>query len=101
MNAERQKAKTYRAAPGVCWAAQGNGILIIDEVARHSELLAYPDAAVWDMACRGHGIASIMAGIRWIMGDDWIQDCGAISESLDRWVRDGLLEPINSAEEVI
>ena len=99
MSAQRHETKTYRAARGVGWVARGNGILIIDEVARRSEMLVYPDAAVWDMACRGHGRASIRTGLRWIMGDDRMPDDDVALENLDRWVRDGLLEA--TAEKVI
>ena len=93
MSSERSEAKTYRASRGVCWLSQGNGILIIDEVARRSYLLAYPEAAIWDMICRGHCVASIKAGLRWIMGDEFIPDSGIVRENLSRWVREGLLNP--------
>ena len=91
----------YRAARGVSWVTHDNGILIIDEVARRSELLAYPEAAVWDMACRGHDTAYIEINLRWIMGNDWMPDNDIVRENLGRWVKDVLLEPDNSSEEVI
>ena len=99
MSAERREAKKYRTASGVSWIAQDDGILIVDEVARRSETLDYPEAAVWDMACRGHDLASIETALRWIMGDAG-EDSGAsmsgdniAREILERWVREGLLYP--------
>jgi hypothetical protein len=93
MNAERREAKTYRLARGISWFAQGNGILIIDEVARHSEFLVCPDSVVWDMICRGHSAESVKASLCWIMGADWMPDSGIVRENLNRWIEDGLLEP--------
>ncbi|HOB99391.1 MAG TPA: hypothetical protein PKM43_11675 [Verrucomicrobiota bacterium] len=80
--------------------AQGNGILVVDEVARGSVLLAYPAAAVWDMACRGRDRAHIAASLRWIMGNEHKVVGDVVRECLNSWILDGLLEPADPARRV-
>ncbi|MDR1728322.1 MAG: hypothetical protein LBT74_10445 [Acidobacteriota bacterium] len=93
MGAGRCGAEAYRAARGVAWAARGDGILVIDEVARRSETLAYPDAAVWDLACRGRSCAAVEDSLRLIVGGDGGADGYSVRERLERWVEEGWLEP--------
>jgi len=54
-------------AEGVTWLVEEHGILVIDELSRRSQLLQYPEAAVWDLLVRGHGTRRAATLLRWIL----------------------------------
>ena len=97
MSVSLSKGGTFRAAQGVSWVAQGNGVRVLDEVSRRSEVLSYPEAAVWDMACRGRDGAYISANLRWIVGDERRVSEDEVHACLSRWLQAGLLAPGDAA----
>lgn len=59
---------TYRVAPGLSWVVENGGVQIVDEVARQSERVGYPEAVVWELLVRGHNERQAGDRLRWILG---------------------------------
>jgi hypothetical protein len=56
----------YRPAPDVRHAVEATSIRLLDRKTGAVHLLAYPEAAVWDMAARGYEMNGIVDSLRHI-----------------------------------
>ena len=81
----------YCAASGIRWLAEEHGVLVIDELARRSEALNYPEAAVWELLLRGHSLPETVSMLKYIAGitDERAQLC--VEQCVDRWCKAGWL----------
>jgi hypothetical protein len=66
--ADHRQYTAYRLSPGITWIVLDRGVLVIDELARRSETLSYPEAAVWELLCRGHCLSRVVAMLIVILG---------------------------------
>jgi len=81
----------YRAAPGVRWVVEGQGVVVIDELARRSEELSYPEAAVWELLLSGHTVPETISMVKHIAGftDGSARTC--VTQCIDLWCKAGWL----------
>lgn len=97
--ADEIQATRYRPCAGVSWLVQGAGVLVIDEVARRSLMLAYPEAAVWELLLRGHDARQAGAMLRWIVGDSEQEAHSHVERYVQEWSKAGLIAAANGEEE--
>jgi len=81
----------YRAAPGIRWLVEEHGVLVIDELARRSEVLSYPEAAAWELLQRGHSLPETVRMFRHIAGVTDQQAQTSVEQCIDRWRQAGWL----------
>jgi len=93
------QATRYRPCAGVSWLVQGAGVLVIDEMARRSLMLAYPEAAVWELLLRGHDARHAGAMLRWIVGDSEQEAHSHVGRCVQEWSKAGLITATESGEE--
>ncbi|MGE5391380.1 MAG: hypothetical protein ACM3PE_09995 [Deltaproteobacteria bacterium] len=81
----------YISRPGMTWAVEENGILLIDPASGRQSFLEYPEAALWDLLSRCHSVeraAPVMKAVIRSRGDccqDWSL------EQLQIWADEGWL----------
>ena len=85
----------FRLAAGVSWVVQEAGVLVIDELARRSVLLSYPQAAVWDLLARGCDRRCAAGMLRWILAVDAPEADGQVKRCLEEWIEAGWMEPVD------
>ena len=81
-----------KPASGVRWSVETDGVLIVK--AREARLLAYPEAAVWDLAMRWQDLPAITRKLAWIAGTPPEQSVEFARELLRAWRRQGLVEEV-------
>jgi len=79
------------AAPGIRWLVEEYGVLVIDELARRSEALSYPEAAVWELLLRGHSLPETVRMFSHIAGVTDEQAQTSVERCIDRWRQAGWL----------
>jgi hypothetical protein len=66
--ADNRLNTVYRSSPGISWIVQDHGVQVIDELARRSQILLYPEAVIWELLLRGHTLQNATAMLGWILG---------------------------------
>ena len=81
----------YCVAPGIKWAVEIDGIVLMDEKAGKTCFLSYPQAALWDLISRGvffEKTLSMLSAIASLKPEDAE---AFIRKTLDDWVTSGYL----------
>lgn len=81
----------YRCAPGIGWVVQTTGLTLVRQGEGVVAELGYPEAAVWDLASRGYRFDRLVFVIRHVAGLDEEAARRLVLETLQGWVRAGLL----------
>jgi hypothetical protein len=80
----------YGCAPNVVWSIERRGIRLLNTGSRASQMIPYPQAAIWELVCRHVPIVpEKMAAIAGIPPADVER---LVSESVEQWLRDGFLQ---------
>jgi hypothetical protein len=87
--ADRKQYTACRLSPGITWIVRDRGVLVVDELARRSETLSYPEAAVWELLCRGHCLSRVVAMLIAILGvaEEEAQEC--TERCVHEWLEEG------------
>jgi hypothetical protein len=80
----------FRIAPGVGWSV-GRANLTLTDGRGHVRTLGYPEAAVWDLLCRGYAFEKVVSLTTHIAGLDDAQAKLLVRRSIESWRQDGLL----------
>jgi hypothetical protein len=80
-----------RAALGVSWVVQEHGVVVLDELARRSAPLAYPEAAVWELLLREHPTHEAATALRWILNLPADQAQLLVERCVREWTESGWL----------
>jgi hypothetical protein len=91
----------YCVAPGIRWIVEERGVRIIDELARRSEALGYPEAAVWELLLRGHSLPETVRMVRHIAGVTGAQAQMSVERCIDRWCKAGWLTGRENALQIV
>jgi hypothetical protein len=83
---------TYGASVGMSWVVQAHGVRVSDELARRSETLDYPEAAIWELLLRGHSVREAGAALQWILEVPADQAQGLVARCVREWTGAGWLE---------
>lgn len=86
------RERAYRAAAGVSWVVQDRGVEVLDEAARRSQRLGYPEAAVWELLLRGHDVPAAAEMLRWVLDVPPEEARELVERCLGEWTRAGWLE---------
>jgi hypothetical protein len=82
----------YQAAPGMSWVVQTRGIRVIDEAARHSKMLDYPEALVWEELARGRDGKSAAGTVCRVTNLDEVEAEALVRQLLCEWMEAGWIE---------
>ncbi len=80
----------YRPEPGVRWAVEVDGILLLDG-AGTVERLNYPDAALWDLLSRGYRHEKLVELMTYITSLDEAAVRGLVADRLEKWTARAVL----------
>jgi hypothetical protein len=80
----------YGCAPNVVWSIERRGVRLLNTASRASQMISYPQAAIWDLVCRN--VPRIPEKMAAIAGLPPAEADSLVSEALEQWVRDGFLE---------
>lgn len=88
----RQLGGRFRPAPGVSWAVESLGVVLVPGDGAPPCCLAYPWAAVWDLLGRGRSFEA-MVRILGVVGDLAPEQAEpALRRALSSWAAVGLVE---------
>jgi hypothetical protein len=79
----------YHCAPNVVWSVERRGVRLLNIASRASQMIFYPQAAIWDMVCRD--VPRIPEKMADIAGLPPAEADALVSEAVEQWVRDGSL----------
>ena len=82
----------YQAAVGISWVVQNRGVQVIDEIARRSETLTYPQAAVWELILRGRDPAGAACMTQWIAGIAVEEAQALVARCIGEWTEAGWIQ---------
>lgn len=89
---------TYYLSPGIIWIVQYRGVEVVDELSRQSETLFYPEAAIWDLLCRGHCQNKVSIMLTFIL-DVLEKETKELTEQcISRWLKAGWIIQDNLME---
>ena len=83
-------SERYAAAPGVAWTVERRGVLLLGDGGR---MLAYPEAAIWDLLVRGNTLDQVSGKLSAIAGVPAEAARRLTGEWVERWSGEGLLTP--------
>jgi hypothetical protein len=83
---------SFRLAGAVMWMVEGSGVAVINLDSGLAAQIGYPQAAVWDMFCRGS--AGLVEKTAVVAGISVSEAERMIAEAAERWCVDGLIEEI-------
>lgn len=81
---------TFRIAAGVGWSV-GRANLTLTDGRGHVRTLGYPEAAVWDLLCRGYAFEKVVAMTTHIAELDHHSAEQLVRGSMESWQQAGLL----------
>lgn len=93
------QATIYHLSPGVTWIVRDPGVLVIDELARCAETLSYPEAAVWELLCRGHRWDKVISLLTAVLGVAEEEARARAERCLHEWQTKGWMRAIKSADD--
>jgi hypothetical protein len=95
---DHRQNTVYRTSPGITWVVQDRGVLVIDELARSSKTLSYPEAAVWELLFRDHCLSTAVAMLGWILGIAEEEAQEHTRRCIHEWLETGWIMVMNSVE---
>jgi hypothetical protein len=79
----------YACAANVVWTVEHRGVRLLNRASGGTQVVPYPQAAVWDLACRNAPhISEKMAHITGLLPAEAER---LVAETLEQWVRDGFI----------
>lgn len=96
MMVENAQSTAYRAPVGISWIVQSRGVQILDEIARCSESLGYPEAAVWELLVHKHDPVAASAMLTWILDITDEEARAHIERCVQTWIKAGWLRTTDS-----
>ncbi|MDR2801243.1 MAG: hypothetical protein LBB52_08295 [Desulfovibrio sp.] len=81
-----------RCAGHVTWIVEPHGVVLINSTQGLRRELAYPEAAVWDLATRGRSEETIRSMLELIAGIGPRQARELVGSCLDQWAEEGWLK---------
>jgi hypothetical protein len=87
--ADNRLNTAYRSSPGISWIVQVHGVQVIDELARRSQILLYPEAVIWELLLRGHTLQNSADMLRWILGTTVAEAHKHIERCAHEWLGTG------------
>lgn len=88
----RVPVRRFRCRPGVLFAVELDGVTIIEPGAGTSLRLGYPDAAVWDLLCRGYAFDTVAGMLGHIAAMRRDEAARAARETICQLLDQGFLE---------
>jgi hypothetical protein len=86
--------RRFAAAPGLSWVVERDGVRLMDDLARRTEVLRYPEAAVWELLTGGHDVAAAARQLQWILAVPLAEAEACVQRSLEAWLAAGWLTPM-------
>lgn len=81
----------YSAARSAHWVVEDHGIYLVNAGAAQARLLAYPEAAVWDLFSRGDSFERVVRKVSAIAALDGEATRRFVRSCIDHWVEAGYL----------
>lgn len=81
----------YRPASSVKWSVNRQGIQLVNFETRNCAYLAYPEAAIWDLTCRGDSEDRLVTKISIIASISAADAQQLIVETIQHWVKIGFM----------
>ena len=91
MTAIKIRSSVPTAAIGVRWVVEARGIRVIDELARCTQVLQYPEAGVWELLMRGHSLQQTSSMISHIAALSSEQADALVEQCVGAWRKAGWL----------
>lgn len=90
-NNKNNPVTVYHCSPGVSWAVENWGLLLINGSTGETKCLSYPEAALWDFLSREIPLQKIISMLSVIVGTGSEAARAMAAAAVDAWVRGGWL----------
>ena len=87
----------FRYPTGIQWTVEQWGIYLVDSSDGKAHRLVYPEAALWDLLSRDTNFSRLVELMRAITGMSSDGAAGFIEETLDVWIKAGMLERVEQS----
>lgn len=81
----------FRSAPGVAWAADHQGLVLVDEINGRTGRLTGLQAVFWEVLCRRNDIESALEIIEASVGLPRVEIIPLLGQMLEELAREGFL----------